>query len=162
RPGKHPIGTLVPRGVKDATTDPDTILRWWAECPSANVGIATGALSGFIGLDVDPRHRGDESLAALEREHGKLPATVEAGTAGGGRHLLFAHSGVPIRNRVNLARGLDVRADGGYIVAPPSQHASGEAYAWIIAPDAAPLAEIPTGFGSCFRTATREARRLPV
>src|SRR5262249_25152420 len=93
RPGKHPIGTLVPRGVKDATTDPDTILRWGAECPSANVGIATGALSGFIGLDVDPRHRGDESLAALEREHGKLPATVEAGTGGGGRHLLFAHSG---------------------------------------------------------------------
>jgi hypothetical protein len=116
--------------------------RWWAECPDANVGIVTGATSGVFALDEDPRHGGHVSLAALEREHGHLPVTVQSRTGGGGRHLLFAcpRTATPIRNRVNLARGLDVRADGGYIVAPPS---NGDRYAWVIPPDAAPLAELP-------------------
>jgi hypothetical protein len=68
-------------------------------------------------------HGGDESLAELVREHGELPATVEALTGGGGRHL-FSRTGGTIRNRSNMRPGIDVRGDGGYIVVAPSNHAS--------------------------------------
>jgi hypothetical protein len=125
-PGKHP---RTEHGVKDATTDEATIRGWWDRWPDANVGIATGRASGLVVVDVDPRNGGDDSLDALERQHGKLPQTVEALTGGGGRHLFFAHPGGHIKNRV-LARGVDLKADGGYIVAPPSLHASGRTYEW--------------------------------
>jgi putative DNA primase/helicase len=119
--GKHPIGWLVPHGVHDATTNESTIRRWWTDEPNANIGIATGAVSGIIVLDVDGED-GEASLAALEREHGPLPETPTVLT-GKGRHLYFAHPGVPVPNRVRVALGLDVRGDGGYVVAPPSIHA---------------------------------------
>jgi hypothetical protein len=118
--GKHPVGRLVPHGVRDATTDQDIITRWWADTPDARVGVATGAVSGIIVLDVDGDD-GEASLAALEREHGPLPATATVLT-GKGRHLYFSHPGVLVPNRVRVAAGLDVRGDGGYVVAPPSPH----------------------------------------
>jgi hypothetical protein len=130
RPAKHPIGRLVPRGVKDATTDQVTIRPWWAEFPDANVGIATGAVSGLVVLDVDPRHRGDDSLAALERQHGPLLQSVRAMTGGGGSHPYFSHPGGIVSNKVAIAPGLDVRGDGGYVVAPPSIHETGRRYEW--------------------------------
>ena len=105
------------------------VSRWWAMWPDANIGLATG--DGVVVLDVDPDHGGDETLRELEREHGELPVTVEALTGGGGRHLFFATNGTPLRNSAGqLGRGLDIRGDGGYIVAPPSTHASGRRYAW--------------------------------
>src|SRR5580700_5902678 len=61
-PGKHP---LTVRGIKDATTDTEWIRTWWKEFPEANIGIATGAASGIVALDVDPRHGGEESLREL-------------------------------------------------------------------------------------------------
>jgi putative DNA primase/helicase len=82
-------------------------------------------------LDIDAKSNGGQALAALEAEHGPLPATATALTGGGGRHLLFTHPGVEVRNSASrLGPGLDVRGDGGYIVAPPSRHASGLCYAW--------------------------------
>jgi Bifunctional DNA primase/polymerase, N-terminal len=70
-------GTIKPckgsHGYKDATRDPDVIRRWWWQTPRANIGIATGAVSGLLILDVDPRHDGPVSLAALEQKHGRLP-----------------------------------------------------------------------------------------
>jgi hypothetical protein len=128
--------------VKDATTEATTIRAWWTVHPDANVGIATGAASGLVVLDVDPRHGGNESLAALEREHGMIPATLASKTGGGGRHIFFAHPGVPIRNAVCLAPGLDVRGDGGYVAAPPSTHASGRLYIW---ERGGGLEEVPVG-----------------
>lgn len=125
-PGKHP---RTRHGLRDATTDPDVIRRWWTRWPDANVGIRTGAVSGIIVADIDPRHGGDGSLAELVREHGPLCNTVEAITGGGGRHIVFAHPGGVIRNKANLLPGIDVRGDGGYIVAPPSRHVCG-AYRW--------------------------------
>jgi len=119
--GKHPIGRLAPHGVHDATTAEATITRWWTDTPDANIGIATGAVSGLVVLDVDGED-GEASLAALEREHGPLPATPTVLT-GKGRHLYFTYPGVPVPNRVRVAPGLDVRGDGGYVVAPPSTHA---------------------------------------
>lgn len=126
-PGKHP---RTPHGLEDAQMDAEAIRSWWRVWPDANVGIRTGASAGIIVLDVDPRHGGDDSLANLVLEHGDLPATVEALTGGGGRHLVFAHPGGTVRNRAGLRPGLDVRCDGGYIVAPPSSHISGGTYRW--------------------------------
>lgn len=121
------------------------VAAWFARWPEANVGIVTGAVSGLVVLDVDPKHGGEDSLAALVRMHGALPATVEAVTGGGGRHLYFAHPGVPTRNKVGLAPGIDLRADGGVVVAPPSRHPSGRRYAWRpgCAPDESPLVTLP-------------------
>lgn len=130
--GKHP---RTAHGLKDATTDEGVIHHWWGMWPDANVGVVTGAGAGLVVLDVDPRHGGDESLRVLGEQHGRLPQTATSRTGGGGHHLLFAHPGGRIRNKVNLAAGLDIRADGGYIVAPPSLHASGQRYEWDEDPD---------------------------
>ena len=104
---------------------------WYTCWPDGNVGIVTGVISGFIVLDIDPKHGGDTSLAKLIQQHGPLPHTIEARTGGGGRHLYFAHPGGRVRNKVGLAPGIDLRGDGGCVVAPPSIHASGRTYTWI-------------------------------
>jgi hypothetical protein len=123
----------VPHGLQDATTDSDVIPRWWDKEPEANIGIRTGAVSDLVVLDIDPARGGDDAFASLEQKHGTLPLTVESVTGGGGRHLLFQHPGegvyVPCGADV-LGRGLDVKGDGGYIVAPPSLHQTGRRYAW--------------------------------
>lgn len=126
RAGKHP---RTRNGVKDASCDIATITEWWHKWPEANIGVACGAASGFWVVDIDPAKGGDDSIALLEQQHGRLPPTVEALTGGGGRHLLF----VPvdgISNRVNFRPGLDVRSDGGYIILAPSAHRSGQRYEW--------------------------------
>ncbi len=137
---KHP---RTEHGLKDAATDEGTIRQWWDEWPDANVGIVAGAESGLVVLDVDPRHGGDESLRRLEEQHGPLPHTPKSRTGGGGQHHVFAHPGRKIKNKVNLAPGLDIRADDGYIVAPPSLHASGQKYEWDVHPDESPPAPTP-------------------
>jgi hypothetical protein len=121
----------------------EEIDAWYGRWRDANVGVVTGAASGLVVLDIDVHHGGTESLASLEREHGSVPDTVEALTGGGGRHLYFAHPGGMVHNRAGLEPGIDVRGDGGYIVAPPSLHPSGKRYAWIAAPGAVPLARLP-------------------
>ena len=124
-PAKHP---RTRRGLHDATTELRTVKRWWRRWPDANVGLRTGAASGLVVLDVDPAHGGEASLAELVDAYEALPATLEVRT-GGGRHLYFAHPGVRVANSAGgLGPGLDVRGDGGYILAPPSRHASGATY----------------------------------
>jgi hypothetical protein len=102
---------------------------WFCRWREAGIGIVTGAISGLVVIDIDVRHGGDVALEHLEREHGRLPTTVECQTGGGGRHLYFAHPGGLVRNKVGLAPRVDLRGDGGYVVAPPSLHASGLRYA---------------------------------
>ena len=123
----------------------DEITGWYKRWPTANVGIVTGMISGLVVLDIDPRHGGDKNLAQWEIEHGPLPPTVEARTGGGGRHIYFRHPGGVIHNRVGLAQGIDLRGDGGCIVAPPSIHSSGKSYTWIKGhePGKASMAELP-------------------
>jgi hypothetical protein len=124
--GKHPIGALVPRGFKDATTDAATICGWWRRVPVANVGVVAGVVA-----DVDPRHGGDRTLDDLTARHGTLPETVETITGGDGRHLRFARPGGFVPSRSNaLGPGIDVKADGGYVLVPPSLHQSGQRYRW--------------------------------
>ena len=103
---------------------------WFDRRQGYNVGIVTGSVSGLVVLDVDPRHGGKDSLRNLEQEHGPLPRTLESITGGGGRHIYFAHPGGTVRNRVGIAPGIDLRGDGGCIVAPPSVHPSGKSYRW--------------------------------
>ena len=104
----------------------------------------TGVISGLLVVDIDVGHGGGESLEHLEREHGPMPTTVECWT-GGGRHLYFAHPGGLVRNKVGLPPGIDIRADGGYVVAPPSLHASGLRYIWIEGrtPESSGIAPVP-------------------
>jgi RecA-family ATPase len=144
--GKHPIGKpgMAPNGVNSATDDPDMIRTWWRRYPLANVGIATGERSSLWVLDVDGPE-GAATLTDLEHRHGSLPISVMAQT-GGGQHRVFSFHGENIKNRVkDIGDGLDVRATGGYIVAPPSIHRNGTVYQWEagFGPDEIELADAP-------------------
>jgi hypothetical protein len=148
---KHPYGKLAPNGLLSATTESGVIKHWFGYlAPQANLGVTTDRL---VVIDVDPRDGGDESFQALEREHGAMPPTWRVLTGGGGEHVLFAcPDGVEISNVVAklvpeppLGAGIDVRARGGYIVAPPSRHISGRSYTWSVDhhPADVPLAPAP-------------------
>lgn len=126
--GKHP---RTPHGLKDATREPAKIRECWAHWPAANIGIVTGAASGPVVLDIDPRSGGMDSFGLLLNEHCDLPPCPMVETGGGGRHLYFAYAGIPIRSRSAIREGVDVKGEGGYVVAPPSLHSSGHRYAWI-------------------------------
>jgi hypothetical protein len=139
--GKHP--RLV-NGLKGASVDPAVISGWWRRWPDANVGLVTGSKSGLLALDVDVQHGGGRSLAELERTHGELPSTAETLTGGGGRHLFFSYPDAGARNTAGkLSAGIDIRGEGGYVVAPPSVHASGRAYKWTQAPNKTATAPPP-------------------
>jgi hypothetical protein len=127
-PAKHP---RTIHGLRDASTDPERIARWWRRWPTANIGVQTGATSGLVVLDVDPDHEGLRTLADLQRQHGPLPPSPAVRTGGGGRHYWFAHPGQAVRNSAGrLGSGLDIRGDGGYVIAPPSRHITGGRYVW--------------------------------
>jgi Bifunctional DNA primase/polymerase, N-terminal len=132
--GKHPIHRLVPRGLHDATSQLDTVARWWRSAPNANVGIRTGLESGLVVLDVDGPP-GRQALRALVAAHG-LFQTRWARTGGGGWHGYFAHPGATVPSSAGrVGDRLDVRGEGGYVVAPPSRHWTGRSYRWIVLPD---------------------------
>ena len=138
--------TPLVKWADEATTDRARIADWWQQYPDANIGIATGARSGNLVLDIDAGHGGEESLRTLLGEFGDLPRTPQAHTGGGGRHVVFAHPGREVRNSAGkVAPGIDVRGDGGYIVAPPSIHPNGKPYQWIseYRPSTTPLAQAP-------------------
>ncbi|MBV8548292.1 MAG: bifunctional DNA primase/polymerase [Alphaproteobacteria bacterium] len=153
-----PVFPLVPRskvpliskakggsGCLDATCDTDKILRWWTDCPDANIGLATGAASGIDVLDVDPRHNGHLSLNTLVQKHDKIGKTPIVQTGGGGLHFLFRHREGMSGSVGLIGEGLDVRADGNYVAAVGSIHESGNAYEWKpgLSLDDVPLADWP-------------------
>jgi len=110
--GKHP---RLNDWLALATADEAQIRRWWADWPTANVGVATGAGSNLVVLDVDGEI-GQAAIRALELEHGELPITPLVLTGGkGGCHYYFAH--VPgLRNAIRFDEGLDIRTDGGLVI----------------------------------------------
>lgn len=138
-PGKHP---RTPNGCKDASADADAVRAWWRRWPDASIAIATGA--GLAVVDVDPAHGGNDTMEDLRRALGKLPDSVEVLTGGGGRHVYLAvDPSTPIRcSAGQLGVGVDIRGDGGYVVAPPSLHVSGRRYAWEASSDPADGIEI--------------------
>jgi hypothetical protein len=124
---KHP---RTANGFEDATCDADTITRWWSRWPDANIGVGTGDVSGIVVLDVDPEKGGNESLERLLQGR-RLPKTPTVHTGGDGLHIYFAlPPGVSYASRNALLPGLDAKAKGGYAIAPPSNHRSGNRYLW--------------------------------
>lgn len=119
---KHP---RIPRWQTEASTDPAQITAWWDETPTDGISILTGSRSGIFAVDIDPRHGGDESWDDLIAQHGEAGSTTESLTGGGGRHLIYRiPAGAIITNAsaTNLPIGIDIRGEGGQIVAPPTIH----------------------------------------
>jgi len=142
---KTKIPKLPWQEFQDRRADEEEVRTWFKRWPRANLGIVTGPVSGLVVLDVDPRHGGEESLRNWIERHGPLPATPEAETGGGGRHLYFATRDPELGNRVAVVSGIDLRGRGGMIVAPPSIHPSGRPYVWKPGrtPADLPLAPLP-------------------
>jgi Bifunctional DNA primase/polymerase, N-terminal len=143
--GKEP---LTSRGFYDATRQEAQVRQWWQTWPDANIGMPTGEGSGVVVLDVDAEHGGFASLSAMQERPGyePLPATRKAISGGGGLHLYYAYpKDRPIGNKAQLGHldGIDIRGQGGYIVLPPSLHASGNRYLWL---DESPPAPFPAFF----------------
>lgn len=121
-PAKHPR-TIA--GFKDASTDPDVIKRWFDMWPIANIGIATGAVSGLTIVDIDPYNGGMETVAAKGIV---FPGTAQVSTQRG-FHLYYTYRG---KVKGTMGGGIDVKSDGGYVVAPPSVGVHG-VYEWQVA-----------------------------
>ena len=131
---------LTNNGFKDATTDKKQIEIWWKQNPNANIGIATGQMSGglvVIDMDVDKEKDKDGYHAFVkwcEENYLILPDSWLSITGRGGYHLLYKSS-FPVPSKRGWLEDVDIRADGGYIVAPPSIHPNGTKYEWEQAPD---------------------------
>ena len=123
--GEHP---RTQHGVNDASTDLVQIDGWWQQWPDANIGIPTGVVSGLVVLDMDPRNGGDQSNKQLQIDIPDAfndPLGVRCGS--GVVHLYFKCPN-PIPSRANIRPGIDIKAEGGYVVAPNSRHVSGKRY----------------------------------
>lgn len=155
--GKHP---RTGNGLKDGTTDPETIQQWWTRWPDSNIGLLTGQSSGVVVLDVDSDHGGYGTLDKLQQDHGILPDTPMVATGGGGRHYYFAAPSAPMSNRNPMRQGIDFKAEAGYVVAPPSMHRSGNAYEWDLR--AAQFAPLPLWLEAMVREKERQSGELEV
>ncbi len=135
---------LTEHGCKDATTDVDTITAWWTRWPTANIALACGPGSGVyvvdVDLDIEKEVDGWGSLESFPA----MPATVRQNSPRGGAHFLF-RSDNPPRNKNCFRPGIDIRADGYYIMLAPSVHPNGKVYEWApgAGPDDITLAEFP-------------------
>jgi hypothetical protein len=132
--GKHPT---TPNGLNAASVDPRQIDAWAAVpgIDQLNIGIAVP--DGFVVVDVDPKNGGWEDLRQLEAEIGPLPTdTLSVRTGSGGVHIWFRiPPGYRLPGKLLPGRkGVDTRQEGGYVIAPPSKHLSGNAYTWIVPP----------------------------
>jgi hypothetical protein len=129
--GKHPLGSLVPHGLKEATTNRARVLAWWTQQPQANIGLATG--HRFDVLDVDGPI-GAQAIRAFAGHHHLESSGPLVQTGGGGWHFYLAPTGLGNVCPRDLEQ-VDWRGRGGYVVAPPSRHASGHPYQWVIGRD---------------------------
>lgn len=147
-PGKHP---RTKDGHKAATSDAAIITQWWTDWPTANIGCVPG-LSGYVVIDID----GPEGFATASTLGLLAEPTLEVETARG-RHRWYIHPGGMIGNSP-LGHGVDVRADMGYVVVPPSVHHTGHQYSWAGSfPDAVPF---PPNVAAALRKPRRMAGPL--
>jgi hypothetical protein len=133
RPGKHP---RLRHGLTDASSDLRQVDLWWQRWPEANIGLRTGIVMDVVDVDSD---EGRHALAHLTGDC--ATAGPVARTGSGGWHLWVRPTGEG--NRVRLLPGVDWRGAGGYVVAPPSRHASGATYRWLRRPEAVELPPCP-------------------
>ncbi|HET6247369.1 MAG TPA: bifunctional DNA primase/polymerase, partial [Tepidisphaeraceae bacterium] len=121
--GKAPV---IPGGVYSATSRRKALRKYFRAHADANYGLATGGSSGIFVVDVDGQE-GKDSLRALESKHGVLPSTVTIKT-GRGRHYYFRTKVAVGNSAGSVAKGIDIRGDGGYVVGPGSIHETGHVY----------------------------------
>lgn len=121
-----------------ATVDPEEIRQDFRRWPNARVGIVTGAISGVVVVETDTVEGhgvdGAAAIAELEAEHGRLPNTLAAISPSGSVHSYFQHPGAGIKIKCSaseIGAGIDVRGDGGMVVAPPSVNPDGRQYRWL-------------------------------
>jgi hypothetical protein len=150
QPGKHPLGSLVPHGVKNATTNRARVLAWWTRHPQANIGLATGHTFDVLDIDGPAGARAIRELAAI---HGLKSSGPLVRTGGGGWHYYLTPTGLGNVRPAGLAH-VDWRGRGGYVVAPPSRHASGHPYQWATGRDL----DTPTKTASAVLLARLERR----
>lgn len=136
-PGKVPLVPWAPFQER-LPTDAD-VRVWWMRWPTANIGMATGILSGVLVLDADG---GEARKTCLTR--GGLDATPTVWTGKvGGAHFHLEYPGGDVRNFARKLPGTDMRAQGGYVLLPPSVHASGNVYRWADHTRELPPAPVP-------------------
>jgi hypothetical protein len=131
---KRPLIPTWEEFQKQPATE-EQVRAWWSKWPQANTGIVTGEVSGLIVVDLD----GPNAVALLRSAKVNPPKTAAVST-GKGFHAYYRHPGYPVANRAGLLSdgdksAVDVRGDGGYVVAPPSVHGSGRVYQWVVHPD---------------------------
>jgi len=127
-------------GCKDATRSEASIIQLWRKWPSAGVAVATGKPSGIVVIDIDPSSGGEDGFSDLAGQLGAPGVTVRVTTPRGGWHAWYRAPSVPVPcSAGKLAPGVDVRGDGGYVVAPPTTRPDGTGWRWA---GAAPLAEL--------------------
>lgn len=118
----------------------EEMMKFWKKNPEFNIGMPTGSVNDIFVFDIDGED-GKQSLFKLEREYGVLPRTATSFTDKG-KHMLFKFV-EGLRNRARVVPGIDIRADGGYIVVPPSVHPSGKKYRWANSITTTPIADAP-------------------
>ena len=149
----HPCNTETKKPYlkawqKKATTDEETIKKWWAKWPDAQIALATGEWKdgyNIIAIDCDNHPKtgdyGTEDLRLWEDTQGEIPETWGSITGSGGEHYIFRTRGKGIRSRTRCYGSIDIRGEGGYIILPPSLHPNGNRYEWQFDPDEYELAE---------------------
>ena len=118
------------RGFYDATSNPAKLDRWFARGHPYNIGIRTGIASGIFVVDIDG-DVGAASLDVLQKQHGPLPPTLISRTGNGFHYWFTTATEIPC-SQSRIAPHIDVKADGGYVVAPPSIHPDGPRYRWSV------------------------------
>lgn len=136
------------KGFKDATDDADALDVMAQRFPKANIGIATGEVSGIAVIDIDPRNGGAASIAQLAGNGFLFPNCPEARTGNGGRHLFFAFNPNVRASKDRLGKGIDIKANGGYVVGAPSviarsEQGPGGQYRWVCKPTSVVLPPLP-------------------
>jgi len=139
--GKHPIIAWKRQSSRRLTER--EITSYWRKYPYCNVGIVTGAISGIDVIDID----GEKGLHALQECLGltfdDMPVTPMAKTPRDGYHMYYGHkSGLLIKTRAGVLECVDIRSDGGMVVAPPSKHRNGGIYSWV---EGRSIEDVPMG-----------------
>jgi hypothetical protein len=156
-PGKHP---RVPWRHLDHL-GAGQAREWWGRSPDSGIALRTGGASGLVVVDVDPPHGGRQTADWLADRYGPWPATLTVNTGGGGWHWYFHAAEPGLRNVAGgaLGAGVDLRAEGGIVVAPPSPHASGRRYHFD--DPAAEVAPLPTWLPELLRRPAPTSVSLP-
>ena len=126
--GKRP---LTAKGFKDASKDIEQIKSWWTQHPDANIGLVTGKENNLLVIDIDVKGNGYQSLNDLENIVGQLRGGIEVITGSGGLHIYLKYpENTLVKCSTRVLPGIDIRGEGGYVIAPPSLHESMRRYKW--------------------------------